>query len=171
VRTIDGGVRNGSRPARNRPGWGRPDWTRLDLNGLDLHRLDRLDWNRLDWDRADWNRAGRIAGGLTGTAAAAAGLSVALLMRQAADARRIIPMAEAPPPRGDGLYGPKFGGKPLNMVILGDSSAAGYGVHRPRETPGALLATTVSPWSARCRPACPTRWTRPWSTGPRWRSS
>ena len=25
-------------------------------------------------------------------------------------------MAEAPPPRGDGLYGPKFPGKPLNMV-------------------------------------------------------
>ena len=30
------------------------------------------------------------------------------------------------------------------MVILGDSSAAGYGVHRPRETPGALLATGIS---------------------------
>src|SRR5204863_35820 len=60
------------------------------------------------------------------------------------DARRIIPMAEAPPPRGDGIYGAKFGGKPLTMVILGDSSAAGYGVHRPRETPGALLATGVS---------------------------
>ena len=65
-------------------------------------------------------------------------------MRQAADARRIIPMAEAPPPRGDGLYGAKFGGPPISMVILGDSSAAGYGVHRPRETPGALLATGVS---------------------------
>jgi lysophospholipase L1-like esterase len=95
----------------------------------------------------DWRRiklAGRVAGGVTGTAVGVAGLSVALLMRQAADARRVIPMAEAPPPRGDGLYGPKFGGKPLSMVILGDSSAAGYGVHRPRETPGALLATGVS---------------------------
>jgi lysophospholipase L1-like esterase len=94
-----------------------------------------------------WRRlklAGRIAGGVTGTAAGLAGLSLALLLRQAADARRIIPMAEAPPPRGDGLYGPKFPGKPLSMVILGDSSAAGYGVHRPRETPGALLATGVS---------------------------
>jgi lysophospholipase L1-like esterase len=67
-----------------------------------------------------------------------------VLLRQAADARRIIPMAEAPPPRGDGLYGAKFAGKPLSMVILGDSSAAGFGVHRPRETPGALLATGVS---------------------------
>jgi lysophospholipase L1-like esterase len=95
----------------------------------------------------DWRRirlAGRIAGGVTGTLAGLAGLSVALLLRQAADARRIIPMAEAPPPRGDGLYGPKFPGKPLNMVILGDSIGAGYGVHRPRETPGALLATGVS---------------------------
>jgi lysophospholipase L1-like esterase len=94
--------------------------------------------------RLNWVRAGRIAGGVTGTVAGMAGLSVALLLRQAADARRIIPMAEAPPPRGDGLYGPKFPGRPLSMVILGDSSAAGYGVHRPRETPGALLATGVS---------------------------
>ncbi len=30
------------------------------------------------------------------------------------------------------------------MVVLGDSSAAGYGVHRRRETPGALLATGLS---------------------------
>jgi lysophospholipase L1-like esterase len=95
----------------------------------------------------DWRRikyAGRILGGVTGTAAGVAGLSAALLMRQAADARRIIPVAEAPPPRGDGLYGAKFPGTPLSMVILGDSTGAGYGVHRPRETPGALLATGVS---------------------------
>ncbi len=97
---------------------------------------------KADWDQI--RRAGRIAGGVTGTAAGVAGLSLALLMRQAADARRIIPMAEAPPPRGDGLYGPKFPGRPLSMVILGDSSAAGYGVHRPRETPGALLANGVA---------------------------
>ncbi|HET6529512.1 MAG TPA: SGNH/GDSL hydrolase family protein [Actinoplanes sp.] len=85
-----------------------------------------------------------MAAGVTGSVAGAAGLSLALLLHQAAGARRIIPMAEAPPPRGDGVYGPKFPGKPLNLVILGDSSAAGYGVHRPRETPGALLATGVS---------------------------
>ncbi len=94
--------------------------------------------------RINWVRAGRIAGGVTGSVVGVAGLTVALLLRQAAEARRIIPMAEAPPPRGDGLYGPKFPGKPLNMVVLGDSSAAGFGVHRPRETPGALLATGVS---------------------------
>jgi lysophospholipase L1-like esterase len=97
-----------------------------------------------DEDRRRIRLAGRVAGSVTGTAVGVAGLSLALLLRQAADARRIIPMAEAPPPRGDGLYGPKFPGRPLSMVILGDSSAAGYGVHRPRETPGALLATGVS---------------------------
>src|SRR4051794_5829199 len=95
-------------------------------------------------DRRRIKLAGQILGGITGTLAGVTALSAGLLLRQAADARRIIPMAEAPPPRGDGVYGAKFGGKPLNMVILGDSSAAGYGVHRPRETPGALLATGVS---------------------------
>ena len=39
-------------------------------------------------------------------------------------------MAEAPPPRCDGTYGAKFPGPPLDLVVLGDSSAAGYGVHR-----------------------------------------
>ncbi len=95
----------------------------------------------------DWRRiklAGQILGGVTGTVAGLTMVSAGLLLRQAADARRIIPLAEAPPPRGDGLYGAKFGGKTLSMVIMGDSSAAGYGVHRPRETPGALLATGVS---------------------------
>ncbi|WP_329107434.1 SGNH/GDSL hydrolase family protein [Micromonospora sp. NBC_01699] len=67
-----------------------------------------------------------------------------VLKGQARQARRIIPLAEAPPPRGNGVYGARFPGKPLTMVILGDSSAAGYGVHRPRETPGALLATGIS---------------------------
>ena len=95
-------------------------------------------------DRRRIKLAGQILGGVTGTLAGVTAVSAGLLLRQAADARKIIPMAEAPPPRGDGLYGAKFGGKPLSMVILGDSSAAGYGVHRPRETPGALLATGVS---------------------------
>lgn len=95
-------------------------------------------------DRQRIRQAGLIAGGVTGAAAGLTMLSAGVLMRQAREARRVIPMAEAPPPRSDGLYGPKFPGKPLNMVVLGDSSAAGYGVHRPRETPGALLATGIS---------------------------
>ncbi|MEV6343521.1 SGNH/GDSL hydrolase family protein [Actinoplanes sp. NPDC051851] len=100
-----------------------------------------------DLNAADWRRikqAGRVAGQVTGALAGVTALSAGLLMRQAADARRIIPMAEAPPPRGDGVYGAKFPGQPITLVVLGDSSAAGYGVHRPRETPGALFATGIS---------------------------
>jgi len=97
-----------------------------------------------DAERRRIKVAGQVAGGVTGAAAGLTLLSAGVLLRQAAGARRIIPTAEAPPPRGDGVYGAKFPGKPLSMVILGDSSAAGYGVHRPRETPGALLAIGVS---------------------------
>ena len=102
-----------------------------------VRRLTETEWRRI-------KVAGQVAGSVTGAAAGITLLSAGVLLRQAADARRIIPSAEAPPPRGDGLYGPKFAGKAIDMVILGDSSAAGYGVHRPRETPGALLATGVA---------------------------
>ena len=79
-----------------------------------------------------------------GAAAAAALASTGLLVGQARQVRRTIPMAEAPPPRGNGVYGAKLPAEPITMVVLGDSSAAGYGVHRRRETPGALLATGIS---------------------------
>lgn len=80
----------------------------------------------------------------TGATAAAAAATGGVLLGQARQARRTIPMAEAPPPRCDGMYGAKFPGPALTMVVLGDSSAAGYGVHRRRETPGALLANGLS---------------------------
>jgi lysophospholipase L1-like esterase len=79
-----------------------------------------------------------------GVTAVTAVAGVAVVVAQADRARRVIPLATAPPPRGDGVYGQRFPGRPISMVVLGDSSAAGYGVHRPRETPGALLATGVS---------------------------
>ncbi|WDZ86892.1 SGNH/GDSL hydrolase family protein [Micromonospora cathayae] len=79
-----------------------------------------------------------------GATAAAFATTTGVLLGQAKQARRTIPMAEAPPPRCDGVYGAKLPGAPLTMVVLGDSSAAGYGVHRRRETPGALLATGLS---------------------------
>jgi lysophospholipase L1-like esterase len=86
----------------------------------------------------------RAAAGATAVSFALAAAGAGVLVGQARQARRVIPQAETPPPRGDGVYGPRFPGKPISMVLLGDSSAAGYGVHRPRETPGALLATGVS---------------------------
>jgi len=80
---------------------------------------------------------GGVVAGLVATVSA-------VLYSQAKEARRVIPAAEAPPPRGDGLYGARFPGPPITLVMLGDSTAAGYGVHRPRETPGALFATAIS---------------------------
>jgi lysophospholipase L1-like esterase len=89
-------------------------------------------------------RAAKATAVGAGVASAAFAVSVGVIVGQAKAARRMIPQAEAPPPRGDGVYGPRLPGKPITMVVLGDSSAAGYGVHRPRETPGAMLATGVS---------------------------
>ncbi|MBL6278822.1 SGNH/GDSL hydrolase family protein [Micromonospora fiedleri] len=89
-------------------------------------------------------RVARLAAFGTGATAAAAAAATGILLGQARQARRTIPMAEAPPPRCDGVYGAKFPGPALNLVVLGDSSAAGYGVHRRRETPGSLLATGLS---------------------------
>lgn len=89
-------------------------------------------------------RAAMTAAVGMGLAATTTGLAVGVLIGQAHRARQIIPQAEGPPPRGDGVYGARLPGRPITMVVLGDSSAAGYGVHRPRETPGALLATGIS---------------------------
>ncbi|MGS2614318.1 SGNH/GDSL hydrolase family protein [Micromonospora sp. LZ34] len=94
------------------------------------------------WQRA--RRVARLAAIGTGATVAAAAATTGVLLGQARQARRTIPMAEAPPPRCDGVYGAKLPGPPVTMVILGDSSAAGFGVHRRRETPGALLATGLS---------------------------
>lgn len=74
-------------------------------------------------------------------AAAAAGAT--FLLGQVQLARRDIPRAQTPPPRASGRYGPRRG-EPLIMVMLGDSSAAGYGASKPRQTPGSLLATGVA---------------------------
>jgi lysophospholipase L1-like esterase len=67
-----------------------------------------------------------------------------IMLKQIRGAQRRIPLAIHPPPRGEGLIGPRSPGPPLTMTILGDSFAAGYGTTRPRETPGVLLATGLS---------------------------
>ncbi len=90
-----------------------------------------------------WQTA-RLVGYGAGAAAGAALAFAGVLFGQAGLARRDIPRAEAPPPPCEGRYGAKFGGDPITLVMLGDSTAAGYGVRRPRETPGALLATGIS---------------------------
>ncbi|NED95250.1 SGNH/GDSL hydrolase family protein [Phytoactinopolyspora alkaliphila] len=83
-----------------------------------------------------------------GTAAAYGGGGVSLLSAsfygllrlQARMARRTITSVPLNgPPNPDGVYG-LYRGEPLSLVVLGDSSAAGFGAPTAEETPGALVA-------------------------------
>src|SRR5688572_30567892 len=80
-------------------------------------------------------RVARTIAHATGWLTAATVVAAGVLVGQARQVRRVIPMAEAPPPRCDGVYGAKLSGRPITLALLGDSSAAGYGVVRTRETP------------------------------------
>src|SRR5690349_5238297 len=71
-------------------------------------------------------------------------LATGVMIGQALIARRSIPTAEHPPPRCDGRYGFENQGTPVRLAVLGDSSAAGYGVDAPRKTLGALLAAGLA---------------------------
>jgi lysophospholipase L1-like esterase len=80
-----------------------------------------------------------------GASVTAAGmLATGVVLGQALIVRRVIPAAEQPPPRSDGRYGCENQGEPIRLALLGDSSAAGYGVDAPRKTIGALLATGLA---------------------------
>lgn len=81
-------------------------------------------------------------GGLT----VLAGASVGLVAVEAKLARKTIGPPQSAPPSADGLYGEHLardGERPLRLAMLGDSTGAGYGVQRPEQTPGALLAGSL----------------------------
>ncbi|MFE4049173.1 SGNH/GDSL hydrolase family protein [Streptomyces sp. YIM B13518] len=84
-------------------------------------------------------------GGGIGLAGAA---TVGLLMAEAQLARRRVGNGATPHvPNADGLYGAAHtvpGEPALRLTMLGDSTAAGQGVHRAGQTPGALLASGVA---------------------------
>jgi lysophospholipase L1-like esterase len=82
-----------------------------------------------------------LGGGGLGAAGA---LVTGVLLGQALIARRTIAVAQAPPPRCDGDYGTEHDGPPMVLAMLGDSSAAGYGVEVARHTTGALLAAGLA---------------------------
>ncbi len=95
------------------------------------------------------------AGAARKLAAAAAygggGLSVlgaglyGILTAEAKVARKAIgEFSNQPPPDSTGWYGRGRPGPALKIALLGDSSAAGYGVSRVEETPGALLASGLA---------------------------
>jgi lysophospholipase L1-like esterase len=79
-----------------------------------------------------------------GVLAATAGAAALLLRRQAAAARLVIgkPLGEEAP-AADRVYKPKRG-DPIDLLLLGDSIAAGLGADRPEHTLGAQLARRLA---------------------------
>lgn len=68
-----------------------------------------------------------------------------VLRAEAKLARKIIgDPAEDPPEDGTGWYGRGRPGPALKVALLGDSTAAGYGVDRVEETPAALFASGIA---------------------------
>ena len=83
-------------------------------------------------------------------------------------------------PHADGRYGTAYASParartPLRLAMLGDSTAAGQGVHRAGQTPGALLASGLAavaerPGGAAQRGACPAPSPTTWTARSRWSS-
>src|SRR3954447_19862483 len=68
-----------------------------------------------------------------------------VLRAEATLARHAIGNAgDEPPPDSTGWYGRGRPGPAIKIALLGDSSAAGYGVDRAGETPGAHLARGIA---------------------------
>lgn len=67
-----------------------------------------------------------------------------LLRVEASVARKTIGRLDDDPPDPTGWYGRGRPGPAIKVALLGDSSAAGYGVERVEETPGALLASGLA---------------------------
>jgi lysophospholipase L1-like esterase len=67
-----------------------------------------------------------------------------LLRAEAAVARKTIGNADGEPPDCTGWYGKGRPGPAIKVALLGDSSAAGYGVTDVQHTPGAHLASGLA---------------------------
>jgi lysophospholipase L1-like esterase len=101
------------------------------------------------------SRARRIAtaaaygGGGIGLAGALGGAAVVgVILGESKVARHRIPVADTdPPPSNDTTWtapGVSPTRPPIRIAMVGDSTAAGYGVHTDRETPAAQLAVGIS---------------------------
>jgi lysophospholipase L1-like esterase len=107
-------------------------------------------------------QVGAVAAYAGGALTAAGALSVGVLLGELLLARLTIPGAESPPPRCAGEYPPRgtttstVPPEPIRLAVIGDSTAAGYGVLTRAETPGALLATWIADTAGRpVRVTCP----------------
>lgn len=94
-------------------------------------------------------RAGVALAVLGGVAGGTAYGARELLHRQAAQARRAIgkPLGEVAPV-ADKHYKKKYG-EPVDLVVLGDSIAAGLGAERPKHTLGGRLARGIAKQAGR----------------------
>lgn len=72
-----------------------------------------------------------------------------VLSAQARLARKSIGILDDPVPDATGWYGKGRPGPAIKVALLGDSSAAGYGVDKVEETPGARLASGLAERSDR----------------------
>ena len=84
-------------------------------------------------------------GGLT----AASATMFAVIATEARIARRLIGRTDDPVPDATGWYGRELPGPAIRIALLGDSSAAGYGVDTVEQTPGARLGAGVAQLSGR----------------------
>lgn len=80
---------------------------------------------------------------LSATAAAAIGF-YGLIAGEVAFARRRIGTTDEVPPKPDGVYGIDMPGTPVRLLMLGDSTTVGYGMHSADATPPALAAIGMS---------------------------
>lgn len=94
-------------------------------------------------DSRNPGRVRRVVNYGGGAVVAGVGALAAIMAAEAAWARRVIGPRRRSAPYDDGLYGPRRTGTSLRYVMLGDSSAAGFGVDSPLETPGALIAQGI----------------------------
>ncbi len=87
-------------------------------------------------------------GGVAAAGAAVGALGYAVIKVEAALARRVIGTPFDDSPDDNGVYG-AGGGTPYELVVLGDSSAAGMGADAPHETVGAIVASGVAALTGR----------------------
>ncbi len=78
-----------------------------------------------------------------GTAAVGFG-TYGLLVGEALLARKRIGTTAARPPSGNGVYGDDLPGEPLRVLLLGDSTMVGYGMHTVEETPAVQIGIGLS---------------------------
>ena len=99
--------------------------------------------------RARWVAVKAAYGG--GTAGGLLAASYGVLHAEAKLARRVIGIPTEKAPLAAGSYGRgRRGDKPVHLVVIGDSAAAGLGCGRADETPGALFAGGMAR-DLRCR--------------------